>query len=90
MASERLGVTLIVQNESPLTYHFYCATHSLNLSASAAVKVSAIQNAKNVVQKKMVKMFKTSAKETALLKSCIKKDVSSQVRRNKMLSCRLT
>ena len=28
--------------------------------------------------RKVVKMFKTSAKKTALLKSCIKEDVSSQ------------
>ena len=52
--------------------------HCLNLSASAAVKVSAIQNAENIAQK-VVKMFKTSAKKTALMKSCIKEDVCSQI-----------
>ena len=77
MASKRSGVTSIVQNESPLAFYFYCATHCLNLSASAAVKASAIQNAKNVARK-VVKMFKTSVKKTALLKSCIKEDVFSQ------------
>ena len=71
------GVTSIVQNESPLAYYFHCAVHCLNLSASAAAKVSAIQNAENVARK-MIKMFKTSAKKTALLKSRIKEDVSSQ------------
>ena len=76
MASERSGVTSIVQNESPLSYYFYCATHCLNLSASAAVKVSAMQNAKNVARK-VVKMFKISAKKTALLKSCINENVYS-------------
>ena len=55
----------------------HCAMHCLNLSASAAVKVSAMQNAENIARK-VVKMFKTSAKKTALLKSCIKEDVSSQ------------
>ena len=50
--------------------------HCLNLSASAAVKVSAIQNAENVARK-VVKMLKTSAKKTALLKSCVKEDASS-------------
>ena len=50
--------------------------HCLNLSSSV-VKVLAIQNAENVARK-VVKMFKTSAKKTALLKSCIKEDVSSQ------------
>ena len=66
MASERSGVTSIVQNESPLAYYFHCAMHCLNLSASAAVKVSAIQNAEKVARK-IVKMFKASAKKTALL-----------------------
>ena len=75
MASERSGVTSIVQNESPLAYYFYCATNCLNLSASAAVKVLATQNVKNVALK-VVKIFKTSAKKTALLKSGIKEDVS--------------
>ena len=47
------------------------------MSASAAVKVSAIQNAENVAGK-VVKMLKTNAKKIALLKSCIEEDVSSQ------------
>ena len=51
--------------------------HCSNLSTSAAVKVSATQNAE-IIARKVVKMFKTSAKKTALLKSCIKEDVSSQ------------
>ena len=46
--------------------------HCLNLSASAIVKVSAPQNAENVARK-VVKMFKTSSKKTALMRSCIKK-----------------
>ena len=54
-----------------------CNVHCLNLSASAAAKVSAIQTAENVARK-VVKMFKTSVKKTALLKYCIKEDVSSQ------------
>ena len=43
----------------------------------SSCKVSAIPNAKNVAGK-VVKMFETRAKKTALLKSCIKEDVSSQ------------
>ena len=77
MDSERSGVTSIFQNESLLTYYFHWATHCLNLSAFADVKVSAIQNAENTARK-VVKMCKTSAKKTALLKSCIKEDVASQ------------
>ena len=46
------------------------------MSACAAVKVSAIQNAENVARK-VIKMFKASAKKTALLKCRIKEDVSS-------------
>ena len=44
-------------------------------ASAAAVKVSTIQNPENVVSK-VVKMFQTSAKKTALLKSCIKEDIS--------------
>ena len=76
MASERSGVTSIVQNKSPLAYYFHCATHCLNLSAFTAVKVSAKRNPKNVARK-VAKMFKTKAKKTAFLKSCIKEDVFS-------------
>ena len=65
MASERSGVTSIVQNESALSYYFHCAMHRLNLSASAAVKVSATQNAENVARK-VVKMFKTNAKNNVV------------------------
>ena len=39
---------------SPLAYYFHCAMHCLNLSASATIKVSAMQNGENVAQK-MVK-----------------------------------
>ena len=34
---------------SLLAHYFHCAMHCLNLRASAAVKVSAMQNAENVV-----------------------------------------
>ena len=77
MASKRSGITSILQNKSPLVYYFHCALHCSNLSASAAVKLSATQNTENVARK-MVKIFKTSAKKTAWLKSCIREDVSSQ------------
>ena len=40
---------------SLLAYYFHCAMHCLNLSASAAVKVSAMQNGENVARK-VVKM----------------------------------
>ena len=76
MASERSGITSAVQNESPLAYFFRCAMHCLYLSASAAAKISAIQNGENVARK-VVKMSKASAKKTALLKRCIKEDVSN-------------
>ena len=56
----------------------------LNLSASAAVKVSAIPNGENVAQK-VVKMFKASAKKTTLLKCCIKEDVSSEEEKKRCL-----
>ena len=72
----------------PLAFHFHCALRCLNLSASAAVKVFAIQNDENVARKK-IKMFETRAKKTALPKSCIKKDVSSQGETKRYLFSRL-
>ena len=78
-ASERSGVTSIVQNESALAYCFHCAMqYALHLSASAAVKVSAIQNAENVARKVVIMLKTISAKKTALLKFCVQEDVSSQ------------
>ena len=65
MASKRSGVTSVVQNEFPLAYCFHSAKHCINLSTCAAVKVSAMENAENVARK-VVKMFKASAKKTAL------------------------
>ena len=59
--------------------------HCLNLSASAAVKVLAMQNAENAASQKVVKM-PTSAKKTAWLKSCIKKDISILGEKNVILS----
>ena len=56
--------------------------HCLTLSASAAVKVSAMQNAKNVARK-MLKMFWTSVKKIALLKSCASKEILSSQRETK-------
>ena len=37
MASERIGVSSIIQNDSPLAFYFHCAMHDINLSASAAI-----------------------------------------------------
>ena len=43
-----------------------------------------MQNAENVARK-VVKMFKTSMKKTAWLKSCIKEDVSGQEEKKRHL-----
>ena len=51
--------------------------HYFNLSASATVKFQQYKMLKTWHEKYMVKML-TSAKKTALLKSCMKEDVSSQ------------
>ena len=64
MASAWSGVNSIVQNESPFTYYFHCAVHCLNLSASVAVKVSAMQNAENVARKKETKCYLVGLSET--------------------------
>ena len=58
--------------------------HCLNLSASASVKVSAMQNAESDARK-VDKMW-TGEKKKAWLKSCIKEDVSSSGEKNVILS----
>ena len=66
MASERSGVASVIHKESPLAYYFHCAMHCLNLSASAAVKVLAIQNAETVARK-VVKMFGAKCEENSVV-----------------------
>ena len=60
MANKRSDVTPIVHNKSQLAYYFHNAMHCLHLSASVAIKVSAMQNAKNV--QKVVKILLSLAK----------------------------
>ena len=68
-----IGQASLQLSKMNLCRHFHCAMHCLNLSVSAALKVSVIQNAEHVARK-VVKMW-TSAKKSAWLKSCIKEDV---------------
>ena len=64
-----------------LRWHIiFTTTHCLNLSATAAVTVSAIQNAENVARK-VVKMRKARAKKSP----AIKEDVSSQAETKRYL-----
>ena len=71
MASERVRVLSITQNELSLAFYFHCDTHRLNLSASATITVTGIRNAESTV-KEVVKMFKTIFKKLSYSKLPLK------------------
>ena len=48
LANSQVSLQLFKTNL--LAYYFHCAMHCLNLSASVAVKVSAMQNVENVAR----------------------------------------
>lgn len=49
MASERVGVAAQILERAELADYFHCMAHWMNLSASQAVKVTAIRSAQTVV-----------------------------------------
>ena len=72
MAGVRGGAAATVLQQAPHAYYFHCTMHCLNLSASKAVTVPAIQHAQVVVID-VSACFRSSAKRTELLKTCIQK-----------------
>ena len=70
MASERVGASATFLQYAPLAYFFHCTSHCLNLSASQAVSVPTVSQAQ-VVIKEVSNCFRSSAKQTQLLKDCI-------------------
>jgi hypothetical protein len=69
-SSDRIGAAAIFMKQAPHAHYFHCAMHCLNLSASQAVSVPAIRHAQDIVQE-VSACFRSSAKRTDLLKSCI-------------------
>ena len=65
-ANGHASLPLLTNLRRHIIFTVLCNMHCLNLSASAAVKVSAMQNAENVARKVVrFRMFKASAKNTA-------------------------
>ena len=72
MAGVRGGAAATVLQQAPHAYYLHCTMHCLNLSASKAVTVPAIQHAQ-VVVRDVSACFRSNAKRTELLKTCIQK-----------------
>ena len=70
LSSERVGAAARFQDDAPTAHYYHCSMHCLNLSASKAVSVPAIRHAEDIV-KATTSCFRSSAKRTDLLTSCI-------------------
>ena len=68
-----------------MTMYFHCAMHCLNLSASRTISIPAIQQAQAVI-KNISACFRSSAKRTDLLKSCINQDDNAKKSKNHLTS----
>lgn len=77
LSSERVGAASCFQEVAPHAYYQHCAMHCLNLSASKTIDVPSISHAQSVVHD-TASCFRSSAKRTELLKTCIasSKDVT--------------
>ena len=73
MSSNRFGAAATFKKEAPMAMYFHCAMHCLNLSASRTISIPAIQQAQAVI-KDIPACFRSSAKRTDLLESCINQD----------------
>ncbi len=78
MAGARGGAAANVLKQAPHAYYFHCAMHCLNLSAPKAVTVPAIQHAQ-VIVRDVSACFRSSAKRTELLKTCIQKSNDTRI-----------
>jgi len=85
LASERVGAAATFLAQAKKAEHFHCAMHCLNLCAAQAVKIPAIQHAQDVI-KETVSFFKSSAKRTDMLKSCINEEDDSRISKTQLLS----
>ena len=85
LASERVGAAATFLAQAKKAQHFHCAMHCLNLCAAQAVKIPAIQHAQDVI-KETVSFFKSSAKRTDMLKSCINEEDDSRISKTQLLS----
>lgn len=85
MASERVGVAAQIHKRAELADYFHCMAHWVNLSASQAVKGTAIRSAQTVVHEAAA-LFRTSSKKTAVLKKCIEDADDSRVSKRQLMS----
>ena len=74
-----------IKERAPSASYFHCFSHALNLCAVSAVSSNVLGFAHDVV-KETTKFFKSSAKRTDLLKSCIQEARDTRISKSQLIS----
>ena len=85
MAGQRAGAAARFEVEAPDAHYYHCAMHCLNLSAAKAITVQSIKQAQDVI-KDITSCFRSSAKRTDLLKSCIYDEEDTRISKTQLVT----
>jgi len=80
------GVQAIISNEHPAALYVHCSSHCLNLTLSAACKLSDIRNAHGIVGE-VADFFSRSAKRVTLFLKCVEELVPEMKRKKLVQLC---
>ena len=70
LSSDRVGAAAVILKQAQNAHFYHCTMHCLNLNASKAVSIPAVRHAQDVVMA-VSACFRSSAKRSDVLKSCI-------------------
>ena len=84
MAGQRAGAAARFEVEAPDTHYYHPAMHCLNLSSAKAITVQSIRRAQDVI-KDITSCFRSSAKRTDLLKSCIHEEEDIRISKTQLV-----
>ena len=85
MAGQRAGAAARFEVEAPDAHYYDCAMHCLNLSSAKAITVQFIRQAQDVI-KDITSCFRSSAKRTDLLKSCIHDEEDTRIFKTQLVT----
>ena len=85
MAGQRAGAAARFEVEAPDAHYYHCAMHCLNLSSAKAITVQSIRQAQDVI-KDITSCFRSSAKRTDLLKSCIHDEEDTRISKTQLVT----
>ena len=85
MAGQRAGAAARFEVEAPDAHYYHCAMHRLNLSSAEAITVQFIRQAQDVI-KNITSCFRSSAKRTDLLKSCIHDEEDTRIFKTQLVT----